>query len=285
MSAVHTLKNDLQGVVRDQKMSLVHAVTLEEERKAKHADTAATTQRSKRTFGILFSVVLLLALGAVALGGVYIVTRGDSATPAVQTNSSLLFTESSVLLSLDNQSPGDLKRILGGARTSSPGTLGSITRIIPVMGSGDEASNRPATFKEFMSALGVRAPDELIRALGDDFFFGIHTVDKNAPILIVPVTSYDRAFAGMLAWESTMNADLTPAFTPVPVLRTDANGLPEKRTFQDLVMRNYDVRALKDDAGQIELYYSFPTKNILIIAESPYSFPEILSRLQASRRL
>ena len=58
-----------------------------------------------------------------------------------------------------------------------------------------------------------------------------------------------------------------------------------KGRYEDLVMRNYDVRALKDDAGEIQLYYSFPTQNILIIAESPYSFPEILSRLQASRQL
>jgi len=50
-------------------------------------------------------------------------------------------------------------------------------------------------------------------------------------------------------------------------------------------MRNYDARALKDDAGQIQLYYSFPTRNILIIAESPYTFAEVLSRLQAERRL
>ena len=50
-------------------------------------------------------------------------------------------------------------------------------------------------------------------------------------------------------------------------------------------MRNYDVRVLKNDAGGIELYYSFPTQNILIIGESPYSFTEILSRLRAERKL
>ena len=50
-------------------------------------------------------------------------------------------------------------------------------------------------------------------------------------------------------------------------------------------MRNYDVRELTDDSGNIVLYYSFPTPNILVIAESPYSFTEILSRLQAEREL
>ena len=74
-------------------------------------------------------------------------------------------------------------------------------------------------------------------------------------------------------------------FTPVSTQTSGANGLPAVRSFEDTVMRNYDVRALKDDSGQIQLYYSFPTRNVLIIAESPYSFSEILSRLRADRKL
>ena len=89
----------------------------------------------------------------------------------------------------------------------------------------------------------------------------------------------------MLEWEDVMSSDLTPIFTPVPGTRLGGGGLIEKRQFEDLVMRNYDVRALTDDAGTIQLYYSFPTRNILIIAESPYSFAEILSRLRAERKL
>jgi hypothetical protein len=121
--------------------------------------------------------------------------------------------------------------------------------------------------------------------VGSDFFFGLHVVDKNAPVLVIPVTNYDRAFAGMLAWEGTMNGDLSPAFTPVPATVLDSNGIPSQRLFADDVMRNYDVRELKDDSGQVQLYYSFPNPNLLIIAESPYSFPELLSRLQSVRRL
>ena len=89
----------------------------------------------------------------------------------------------------------------------------------------------------------------------------------------------------MLEWEDMINADLIPAFTSVPDTEAGADGLIKKRQFEDVVMRNYDVRALKDDAGTIQLYYSFPTRNILIIAESPYSFAEVLSRLRAERKL
>jgi len=136
-----------------------------------------------------------------------------------------------------------------------------------------------------MTALGANPPDDLVRALSSDFFFGVHTVDTEAPLIVVPVLSYDHAFAGMLAWEPTMNAGLAPVFTAVSAQTTDASGLPVARTFSDVVMRNYDVRALKDDSGNIVMYYSFPTQNILIIAESPYTFTEVLSRLQAQRKL
>ena len=291
VSAVHTLKDDLQSVVRDKKISVVRAVSLEEERRVRKVSekvAAPVAQKSNRVFGIIFSTTLLLFLGAGALFGVYtIMQQGVGAPPSPENSSSILFAEQSVLLSIDNTSQGDLKRLLASARTSQNGSLGSIARIVPVKTIDVDGSPQqiPATFSEFMQALGVHAPESLIRAVSPDFFFGIHTVYKNAPLFVIPVISYDNAFAGMLAWEEFLNADLAPAFTSVPALATDENGLPVKRTFKDLVMRNYDVRALKDNAGTIQLYYSFPTQNILVIAESPYSFTEILSRLQAGRKL
>jgi hypothetical protein len=292
--SVHTLKDDLQQVVHDQKISVVRAVSLEQDKRARgetgRFEPSHEPQRSKRTFGILFTVGILCVLGAGALFGVYIVMQSSSVSgPQALSNSSILFAESSVAFPIDNnQTPDDLKRALSGARTSLQGALGSITAIVPtiaVTGENGSVGSRPATFAEFVRALGAHPPDALMRALGSNFFFGIHTLDTNAPLFVIPVTSYDRAFAGMLAWESTINADLAPLFTALPATMRDENGLPVNRTFQDFVMRNYDVRELKDDAGQVRLYYSFPSQGILVIAESPYSFAEILSRLQAQREL
>lgn len=289
---VRTLKDDLRSVVHVQKMSLVKAASLEQDRKQRQDDVArvAKTQRSQRIFGIVFSSLVLLALGGAALGGVYFIMSQRAGMVVQPPTSSILFAESAVALPLSGQSPKALKGTIATARTTS-GTLGSITRIVPILpddaaiAAGQIDASRPATFSEFMRSIGATVPDELLRALGDDFFFGIHTVDENVPILIVPVASYAHAFAGMLAWEKTMNLDLSPAFTPVPSIAKDERGLPVQRTFSDLVMRNYDVRALKDDGGTIRLYYSFPTQGMLVIAESPYSFAEILSRLQAQRKL
>jgi hypothetical protein len=191
---------------------------------------------------------------------------------------------------VDGKSASVVKTELSQARNGGASSLGSITQIVPIKQTGAlDASGGPAsvplTLGEFVEAIGANPPSDLLRALADNFFFGIHTVDKNAPVLVIPVISYDRAFAGMLAWEKTINADLSPIFMSVPTNVVDQNGIPSVRTFTDDVMRNYDVRELKDDAGVVQLYYSFPTREILVIAESPYTFPEILGRLQAGRRL
>jgi hypothetical protein len=288
---LRTLKDDLQTIVRDQKISLVHAVSLEEEKKRGQAhlspeQTDIRSKRSRRTAAILFFSGLFVILGLAALFGVYYVAQEQaSVPPAPQT--SILFAEQTVSFSLDNQSGQDLKNSLASARTKQLGNLGSITRVVPTIEattSSGQLQEQPATIQQFFSALGMNPPAELMSAIGPQFFFGFHVVDTNAPLLVIPVTSYDHAFAGMLAWEPTMDQDLAPVFTSVPATM-QVNGLPVQRTFQDEVLRNYDVRELTDDQGNVVLYYSFPTPTILVIAQSPYSFTEILSRLQAAGEL
>jgi len=289
LGSLHTLKDDLQHVVQENKISYVRAVALEEEKRHRIEErTPPKIRASKHSLFTLFVVILLVGTGALALGAVYIITNQRAVQSNAGLQSNILFAEQKVQFPIDNEAPGDIRRTLASARNSGSLTLGAILQIEPVHTSTDASgavTATPTTFGEFLTALGTRAPAELARALGDDFFFGIHTVDENAPVLIIPVRSYERAFAAMLEWEPFMNADLDPLFTGLSAQAVGPDGVPIAREFEDTVMRNYDVRALKDDAGTIQLYYSFPTRNILIIAESPFSFTEVLSRLRADRRL
>ena len=284
--AMHTLRDDLKQVIHEDKISYVRAAALEQDKRRGEPEEQTAPRRPSRLPGTLFTVGILSLLGLAALVGVYIAVEQQSAPLPQQKSDSLVFAEQSATLPL-NADAKTLKSELAQVRDSSRASLGSITRIVPTIAdtSGAAGTMRVATFSEFMNAIGAQPPADLLRALSDTFFLAIHTVDKNAPVFVIPVTSYDRAFAGMLSWEAQMNSDLSPLFTPLSTLTRGSDGIPTQRTFSDVVMRNYDVRALKDDSGNIELYYSFPTRNILIIAESPYTFAEILTRLQAARSL
>lgn len=289
--ALHTLKDDLQHVVREQKISLVRAVALEEEKRHHSPEIdeqieAETRSQKKSHYGLLIAGILFL-LGTVAIGAVLYVMAERTQKSAAPITAKVLFAENNAPIPIDNLAPADLRREIGNARLSTALTLGAILEIIPVTQTqvAGQAQIRAVTFSHFLTAIGARPPAELTRALSDTFFLGLHTVDENAPILVIPVTSYERAFAAMLEWEKSLNADLSPIFTPVPSQKMGPGGLPTTREFEDTVMRNYDVRALTDDSGQIQLYYSFPTRDVLIIAESAYSFSEVLSRLRADRKL
>ena len=291
VTPVHTLKDDIQHVVREEKMSLVRAASLEEDRKLREeADkkqiSPGDVQRKKRIGGVVFTALLLTALGLAALFGVMLVANQQAGTPATQ-ETTLVFAEQSLILPLEGMTSSSLKQQVAQLRTGQVGSLGSITRIIPAVSTTTSAGleTRPATTQEFLRALDASAPDALLRALDTEFFFGLHSADENAPVFVIPVASYDNAFAGMLAWEQYLNTDLSPAFTPLPVYQTDADGIPHARAFADAVIRNYDTRTLTDDNGTIQLYYSFPSPKILVIAESPYTFAEIIARLRAQRRL
>lgn len=291
LSTVHTLKDDFQMAVQDQKITRVQAAALEQDKRAHQATLAPNPLRAaqtRNTIRLLTIIASFVALGVIASGATYLIIRDrQSIAPSTFLVEGLLFSEQTIPLPIQNLSASDIKYQLGQARATTGLTLGAIARIAPIeegLSPNQEEVVREFTTQEFFSALDAHVPEELARALGTVFFFGLHTVDENAPLLVIPVTSYERAFAGMLAWEKTMNADLAPIFTGLSVLKQE-NGQLVERSFTDTVMRNYDVRALKDDSGVVQLYYSFPTRDILIIAESPYSFSEILARLRAERRL
>lgn len=218
-----TLKDDLQTVVREQKISLVHAASLEEEKRHGQAHLAPEQREikahaSRRMVGILFATGILLFLGVGAIAGVLLVAQEQQSIPP-SPQSSILFAEQTLSFALDNQAAANLKNELAQARTKQLGSLGSITRIVPTVeatSTNGVLQPTPATISQFFAAIGVTPPQQLLGAIGPEFFLGFHVVDTNAPLLVIPVTSYDHAFAGMLAWEANMDADLRRYSTQYP---------------------------------------------------------------------
>mgnify|MGYP007077385412 CR=1 FL=1 len=293
IKSLRTFKDDLQGLVKVKKMSLLKAATLENEKtraqKNIHSDDGAKKKSRARFVAILFSIIVLVGLGVLALFVVLAIQGQRASDVPVVEDSSFLFSEQTFTLPITGQEPDDLINQMAGARSGVNLTLGAITRIVPTIIETDEDSGqqfeREAATAEFFTALNPQTPQDFVRSFDDSFFFGIHTIDENVPLIIIPVVLYQNAFKDMLTWERYMNEDLAPLFTKVPYQTIDPDGNISLNGFEDVIIRNYDVRALRDLSGNIRMLYAFPTKDILIVAESPHSFVEALSRLRAERRL
>jgi len=292
--SVRTFKDDVSKLVRGSKISLVRAATLEQEKRRGQEPASPTFSgpSRKRILTALAVVLVLVTVGALALFVVSVVQsqRSGGGGAAVTQSPALIFTEQTLPLTIQAGARArDVLSLLKQARETSSLTLGAITRIIPVGISTNpdtaELMQSTMTTQEFFASLQTHATESLSRTFSPEFFLGIHTIEQNVPVFVVPIISYERAFAGMLAWEKDMNADLSPFFTPVPYERQGADGSITLSQFEDAVIRNFDVRVLRDAQDTITMLYAFPTRDILIIAESPHSFVEVLSRLRAERRL
>lgn len=143
--------------------------------------------------------------------------------------------------------------------------------------------------QEFMELLSPRVPGRLTRALEATYTFGAHRREQTDPFLVVNVTFFENAFAGILEWETTMRTDLAPLFG------ARASG-PSKRTapattadiiragkFQDQVIQNKDARVLLDQNDNIVLLYSFIDRKTLILTTNIETFIEIHGRMTSGR--
>ncbi len=288
--SVHTLKDDLDYLVQGQKLSMVKAAALEQDKKSKSAAVEKVAHRPRRSTGRILKTValafVLVLVGGGALGAIALIA-GQRKTDTPVPLSSIMFSEQTLSFPLDGLTARDVKSKLSLSRTQVPLSLGAMARLVPTYEQSTESGTATtiATTDQFFTAIGAQLPEGFTRSLSQEYFLGVHALDSTVPVLVIPVAVYERAFASMLSWEGRMNDDLAPLFTPIPAQVVTQDGTIISRTFEDVIIQNYDVRIMKDFSGTIRLLYAFPTRDILIITESPNSFIESLARLRAERRL
>ncbi|OGG68673.1 hypothetical protein A3H77_01075 [Candidatus Kaiserbacteria bacterium RIFCSPLOWO2_02_FULL_56_11] len=133
-----------------------------------------------------------------------------------------------------------------------------------------------STGNDVFHALQFPAPGSLLRNISaEGSMAGIVALEGGAsPFFILKVSSYGDTFAGMLAWEPRMSADLAILFPP------QGTTTP---AFVDEVIANHDARALRSPGGRSVVVYGYWDPTLLIIARDENAYTEILRRLSTSR--
>jgi hypothetical protein len=138
----------------------------------------------------------------------------------------------------------------------------------------------------FSELLNLSMPAQLSRSLLPTFTFGVHAFNGNQPFLIFQNSFYENAYSGMLAWEKTMEGDFAGFFftKAIPSTATTTSAvLGAAATWHDDVIRNKDVRILKDPQGKILMMYSLPDKDTIVLTTNEYTLRELFERLNAAK--
>lgn len=238
---------------------------------------------------------VVAGIGALSFGVIYYLTRPD-AVAVTQGVPSLIEADETVKLEgvtgtellLALRAVAEEPLVSGNVLVTYTTSASSTTKGLPI--------ELPQPGGALVKALALNAPDILIRNIRPESTVGvINAGTETRPFFILRVSSFERTFAGMLAWESAMRSSLSflypsypnaPVEIPVETATTTAVQSPPVRrapaSFADAVVRNHDVRVLRDADGRSLMLYGYKDKETLIIARDEAAFLELVSRLNTS---
>jgi len=284
---IRTFQSDVAETLKKQKTSVIQMVLAEQKKKYTTAEEASPKQPKNIA---LIIVSLTLVFIGVSISGFaawrYVQTQQEEAeqTKNLSGIPSLIITEEKKGIDITGLTRDRIARAISGEINSVNIRLDTIEQIYlvrDVTNAADSSLTPPSIqalvqTSEFWNALESGMPEALLRALAQDFFIGVRSFNGNQPFIILRADYFESAFAGMLRWEQSLARDVLPLFgtRTTPELVT--------RPFVDVVIRNQDYRALRDEEGNIVLLYIFHDKNTVVIATADETIKEVIDRLNRS---
>ncbi|MDP3996581.1 MAG: hypothetical protein Q8P86_02715 [bacterium] len=279
LKPLRTYEGDVAEALKSKKGSIGKIVIAEDKRRnEKEGYSLTAPEKPERRTGLVVVALFLIILGAGAWGGVYFWNKKNSPLENNFSFSPLFSADTQKEVDITGKKGSDVSAYLN-ASVESPLSLTSVVGMYFVQNDGLEKT--VVSGGDFILILETDAPAALLRTLTGPAMFGIHSLIENQPFFITRVDNFENAFAGMLSWEKNLTHDLGPILSPA-IKKMTAGATTTRPTyygeFQDFIIKNKDVRALKDQSGNILLLYSFPDRSTLVITSNPDTFEEILRR-------
>lgn len=298
LKAIHTFESDTAEVLKKENITKEKIAIAESKRREKEpiqepprsfvAKTLHLTTLSAKTgsrtvpWGPIGGVIIAIVIGVLIYSGMKATSTGVVDTPEPEPTTSVAKPSKSIPLSPNDARPAIIETIRKKAQETTISVNGILA--LPIL-----IGSVPATASGLFDALETRAPASLIRAIGPSITFGIHGFRGQQPFFVIPVTSYDYAFSGMLSWEKDILDDIGPIFGVSSRDMSLATGTTTDEVLsfdlqlKDVILRNKDVRALFDKEGKILFLYAFTDKQTLIITTNEDTFRALQGRTQAGK--
>lgn len=294
-SPIHTYTSDFADRIDERGAATFSVLAAQQD-----AGPTIPVQTRKKGSAVLVSI----AVGLIVLGGAGLATatwyvlKTNTLPGGALSAPSLIFADEQVRLT--GSGPDLMSEITALANEPLPeGNVLVLYLTEATTTPKGEAIEVPLAGGALITAMQLPAPDILLRNISEKSTVGIiHSGEETRPFFVFGVTSYERTFAGMLAWERSMGRDLTTLYpargtgelAPAATSTSIGTSTPvyiepirAQDTFIDAIVANHDVRVLKDTKGQTLLLYGYVGKNLLVLARDEVAYSALLSRLAAGR--
>ena len=292
---LETYQSDVEKYIREQNISTVQVAAAEEKRRQDTAQPIEIAPRAPHKKSVVLQIIAVVCgiLFIVGAGGAFIYAYVRSQPLPQQQNPTAPFiavdTTTNLKLSSGDSREGIMQKF-ADAKSQTHLSVGLVVQLKPWIASS--TGTLPIAAQIFLSVLTPNMPPELLRTIQPEFLMGVHSFETNQPFLLFSVDSYQGGYAGMLAWEKTMQRDLSPFFDYTPTQRVQ-DEIPTLSTttqiisspFTDTILENHDTRAIKNSSGDTVLLWTFLDRATVLVTTNPNTVHEIISRLKAAPQL
>ncbi len=275
---LRTYKEDVAEALKREKTTVVKMVLDEQRRKEGLAEMS--TPSPKKNALLVWLSIILLVLGGGTIATIYVFNKNDETTlkSGGTKTASIIFAENEKNISITDAISERVGKLVKTEVTGADIRLDTIENLYftetgDILSSKGEPLELAINTARLWSALEINLPPILLRSFSDDFMFGVHAWNGNQSFIILKNDFYENAFTGMLKWEESMAKDLLPIMTNRSV--DSFYGKP----FQDMVIKNRDIRGLTNENGEPVLMYTFVNRETIVIATHKDTLNEVISRL------
>jgi hypothetical protein len=275
---LQTYERDIADTIRHKETSVVSINLAEQKRKQESGETnTIKVEKFTKNTVILFLSVILIIVGAGTLTLFYFLHKDKAPRIQPQAEDILITLDSTKEVNLTGKNRNQIIEAVKKELSTHNAPLESIVKLSFVKLT-DGVQKKEEGIDEFLSPLSSDAPPSLLRSFDGVWIFGFQSADSNGPFIIAKLSSFENAFDGMLRWENHMAENLGPI-----IINQEGGPVELKKTFEDEVVNNKDVRVLKNVRGETAIMYSFLNEKTLLITNNERTFKEILNRFLASK--
>lgn len=287
--SIHTYKEDIASSVKGG-ASITSIAAAENARRTSQSGVGGDSAAAETTRNV---VIIAISVSLFLIGGIgswyaYSSYAAKNQVVVEQKQRDPVQAEKITELAPKNSSGNDLASQLYLAIKNSTAPLGTVERLIPIskdtitLADGTEKTV-PISTEQFFTQIKSSMPDTLLRSLDPSFYFGLEAIHDNQPFLILKTSSFDTTLAGMLRWEPMMIRDLQTIFLrPTdrvsPPLYTIGGGNISYK-FEDAILQNKEIRAVRDLQGNVVLLYVFLDTKTLMITSDETVLKDVSARL------
>jgi hypothetical protein len=309
---IRTYEGDIAEALGKKQVSVASIAIAENIRKVEiEKQTESTTQtetksdKEKKPFNWLIIKKLALFVVSIALigggfvGGYLLYKRSPVGVapvpePRAIKISSLIPSDSQEYFDIGSMVGDSLISALHSNKKPSNVTARNIVETVvtdTISDNGIEPVKVRVTGSDFIKKVSLAMPDVILRSLTDRWMFGSYIEETGDRTTFIALTTdfFQNAYAGMLAWESTMPeslADLLKYRSRARILdniyatSSISSYFNIQGTFTDSVLRNRDIREFRNRQGELLFLYSFLNKDLMVLTTTESAFLGIMDHIE-----